>query len=58
MAFDYINEAFRSLESLTEDIFSTGVEGIRELANFKTADSEDDTMGEFKQINFPTRVVS
>ena len=34
MAFDYINEAFKKLEILDEDIFNTSYEGVKNLSDF------------------------
>lgn len=42
MSLDYINEAFRSLESLNEDVFSTDPDGINELSDFMNADIDDE----------------
>ena len=42
MSLDYISEAFRSLESLNEDIFSTDVTGINELSNFMDSDVDEE----------------
>ena len=41
MSLDYINEAFRSLESLNEDIFSADRDGINELSDFMSSDVDD-----------------
>ena len=42
MSLDYINEAFRSLESLNEDIFSVDHDGINELSDFMSSDVNDE----------------
>ena len=42
MSLDYINEAFRSLESLNEDIFSADHDGINELSDFMSSDVDDE----------------
>lgn len=42
MILDYINEAFRSLESLNEDIFSVDHDGINELSDFMSSDVDDE----------------
>lgn len=42
MSLDYINEAFRSLESLNEDIFSVDHDGINELSDFMSSDIDDE----------------
>ena len=42
MSLDYINEAFRSLESLNEDIFSVDHDGINELSDFMSSDVDDE----------------
>ena len=42
MSLDYINEAFRSLESLNEDIFSADRDGINELSDFMSSDVNDE----------------
>lgn len=42
MSLDYINEAFRSLESLNEDIFSVDRDGINELSDFMSSDVNDE----------------
>ena len=42
MSLDYINEAFRSLESLNEDIFSADRDGINELSDFMSSDVDDE----------------
>lgn len=39
---DYINEAFKALDLLTEDVFATDSESIKELSDFKTSDIDDE----------------
>lgn len=41
---DYINEAFRSLQSLDEDIFSTDYEGINNLSTFMDEKNDTETV--------------
>lgn len=41
MSFDYINEAFRKLNMLDEDVFDTSVGGLNNLSNFLDNDDED-----------------
>ena len=41
MSFDYINEAFKKLNMLDEDVFDTSVGGLNNLANFMDNDDED-----------------
>lgn len=41
MSLDYINEAFKSLDLLTEEVFRADAEGFKDLTDFM--DSEDDT---------------
>ena len=41
MAFDYINEAFKSLDLLEEEMFNTSLNGINELSKFMN-DTQDD----------------
>ena len=41
MSLDYINEAFRSLDLLTEDVFKADSEGINELSDFMSSDVDD-----------------
>lgn len=42
MSFDYINEAFRRLNSLTEDTFDTSLNGLNALADFREEDDVTD----------------
>ena len=42
MSLDYINEAFHSLELLTEDVFKADMEGINDLSDFMTSDVDDE----------------
>ena len=42
MAFDYINEAFKRLDTLEEDIFKSSYEGINKLSEFVKEDNEVD----------------
>ena len=42
MSFDYINEAFRKLNSLTEDTFDTSLNGLNALADFQEQDDATD----------------
>lgn len=44
MMLDYINEAFKSLDLLTEDIFKTDPEGINELSDFMSDDETEETI--------------
>lgn len=41
MSLDYINEAFKSLESINEDLFTTDYEGIRGLSDFMSSDVDE-----------------
>lgn len=41
MSLEYINEAFRSLDLLTEDVFRADSEGITELSDFMSSDVDD-----------------
>lgn len=41
MSLDYINEAFKSLESINEDLFTTDYEGIRGLSDFMGSDVDE-----------------
>lgn len=43
MAFDYINEAFKRLDTLEEDIFNTSSDGISKLNDFVEEDDEVDS---------------
>ena len=40
MAFDYINEAFKRLDILDEELFDTSSEGINKLSDFIEQDDE------------------
>ena len=42
MSLDYINEAFRCLELLTEDVFKADSEGINELSDFISSDVDNE----------------
>ena len=42
MSFDYINEAFKRLDALNEDIFDTSLSGINGLSNFMNEDDASD----------------
>ena len=44
MAFDYINEAFKRLSILDEEMFDTSIDGIKELDSFMNQDIEDETI--------------
>ncbi len=44
MMLDYINEAFKSLDLLTEDIFKADSEGINELSDFMSDDEAEETI--------------
>lgn len=41
MSFDYINEAFRKLNMLDEEVFDTSIGGLNNLSNFMENDDED-----------------
>lgn len=41
MSFDYINEAFRKLNMLEEDVFDTSIGGLNNLSTFLDNDDED-----------------
>ena len=41
MSLDYINEAFKSLESINEDLFTTDYEGLRGLSDFMSSDVDE-----------------
>lgn len=41
MNLDYINEAFRSLDMLTEDLFKADTQGIQELSDFHSAKNDE-----------------
>ncbi|MBO5712064.1 MAG: hypothetical protein J6R47_04430 [Acholeplasmatales bacterium] len=49
MMLDYINEAFKSLDLLTEDIFKADSEGIEELSDF--VNSSEDEEGKISIID-------
>ena len=42
MAFDYINEAFKKLDLLEEQMFNTSLNGINELSNFMDNDDANE----------------
>lgn len=42
MAFDYINEAFKKLDLLEEQMFDTSLNGVNELSNFMDNDDAQD----------------
>lgn len=42
MSLDYINEAFKKLDLLTEDVFDTSLTGINNLSTFMNDTSDDD----------------
>lgn len=42
MSLDYINEAFRCLDLLTEDVFRADSEGISELSDFMSSDVDNE----------------
>lgn len=42
MSFDYINEAFKKLEALNEDMFDTSLTGLNNLQNFMDQDDPSD----------------
>lgn len=42
MAFDYINEAFKRLDLLEEQMFDTSLNGINELSDFMDGDNVDE----------------
>ena len=42
MAFDYINEAFKKLDLLEEQMFDTSLDGVNELSNFMDNDDTQD----------------
>lgn len=42
MAFDYINEAFKKLNLLEEQMFDTSLKGVNELSNFMDNDNIED----------------
>ncbi len=42
MMLDYINEAFKSLDRLTEDVFRADSEGIEELSDFVNSSEDED----------------
>lgn len=44
MMLDYINEAFKSLDLLTEDVFKADSEGINELSDFINDDEAEETI--------------
>lgn len=44
MAFDYINEAFKKLDLLDEQMFDTSLNGINELSSFMDNDNTDDVV--------------
>lgn len=44
MMLDYINEAFKSLDLLTEDVFKADSEGINELSDFIEDDEAEETI--------------
>ena len=44
MAFDYINEAFKRLSILDEEMFDTSIDGIKELDSFMNQDIEGETI--------------
>lgn len=41
MSFDYINEAFRKLNMLEEDVFDTSIGGLNNLSTFLDNDNDD-----------------
>lgn len=44
MALDYINEAFKKLDLLNEQMFDPSLQGIKELSDFMEDDIEDETI--------------
>lgn len=42
MSFDYINEAFKRLDALNEDMFDTSLTGLNNLSNFMDEDDASD----------------
>lgn len=44
MAFDYINEAFKKLDLLEEQMFDTSLNGINQLSDFMNDDDTDETI--------------
>ena len=42
--YDYINEAFKKLSLLNEELFDTSLNGINQLSNFIKDDDADNTV--------------
>lgn len=44
MAFDYINDAFKKLDLLNEQMFDTSLKGINDLSDFMEEDNDDEVI--------------